>query len=127
MNTALPMMSRDTEQNSVSMFIIALFEEASDNFARRGRLQLAKVLIISLYHALWNPGTIARLLTFHVSGSAGMSPFPIIGSNISAKRPLSYAFALSLKICFAIVGSDITMKDFGPNSSLYTLPNCCVE
>ncbi len=35
------------------------------------------------YQALWNPGTMALLRTFQVSGSAGISPLPIMGSRIS--------------------------------------------
>jgi len=45
-------------------------------------------LTIAFSHALWNPGTIARLLFFHVSGSAGIRPFPITGLRISARMPV---------------------------------------
>ena len=88
-----------------------------------GLLHETNVLHMVLYQALWNPGTIARLRTFQVSGSAGIRPLPIMGARISARIPLSYAFEFSLRMYFTIEGSETTKKDLGPKSNLYTPPN----
>ena len=65
-----------------------------------GLLQYAKRPTMWLSHFLWKPGAMARFLTAHVTGSAGMSPLPMIGSRISASTPLSYFSLLSFRMCF---------------------------
>jgi hypothetical protein len=58
-------------------------------------------------------------LTFQIFGSAGINPSPIIGSNISASIPLQYCSGeLSLKMCLAMTGSEMTKKLLGPKLKL---------
>jgi len=75
----------------------------------------ANNVTIRFSHRLWNPGTIALRLTRHVAGSAGISPFPMMGCRISANIPLQYASTgASRNTCLAMTGSEMTKNDLGP-------------
>ena len=119
-------MSSDTEQNRSSMSTTATPSALSATRASRFFTscveQSPKRPTMWSSHALWNPGTSCLRRFFHTAYGAGMRPWPMIGSRISARTPLLNAKGFSLSTSRTTTGSESTMNTLGPNASLNTPP-----
>ena len=118
-------MSSDTEQKRSSMSTRATpppFAISLSKFFVSSAEQSPNKPTMWSSHALWNPGTSCLRLFFHTAYGAGIKPWPMMGSRISARTPFENANGFSLSTSRTITGSLRTMNTFGPNANLNTPP-----
>ena len=109
LNTDLPIMSSDTEQNSVSMLTTSWERTAFSNFSINGPLQFTNVLHMALYHADGNSSTAIRLL-FHMPRSEQIDhAYKILPSHIQIDYTTHYCYWIRTWLSNIIIEQNIVM------------------